>query len=271
MYIFINKNVIKHRNTKRKKDQGIIARLKFYMDRHLKEIRTRSFYLLLSFLFTLITALWFSLELIYIFVYPFLCYERQFICTQLTEPLWSTLQICMWTSFYLFFPLSIYQTVCFFLPSCFFSEKRKLLTISLFFLLFWYISIFVCHFYLAPKVWYLLLNYQVSYSVISIQLETRISSYIDSACQLLSLTVFFFQVPLIFFVFLEKNVINGNSLSRYRAWFLLLFLLGASLLSPPDWKSQLALAILFFTFFELAVWSAFLHGKVENKKRVVID
>lgn len=143
------------------------------MDRHFKEIKIRFFYLFLSFLLTMITALWFSLELIYIFVYPFLYYERQFICTQLTEPLWSTLQICIWASFYLFFPLSIYQTLCFFLPSCYFSEKKKLVAISLFFLFLWNISLLVCHFYLAPKVWHLLLNYQVSCSVVSCDGETR--------------------------------------------------------------------------------------------------
>lgn len=236
------------------------------MDRHFREIQIRSFYLFLSFLFTVITTLWFSLELIYIFVYPFLYYERQFICTQLTEPLWSTLQICIWTSFYLFFPLSIYQTLSFFLPSCYFSEKKKLVAICLFFLLLWNISLLVCHFYLAPKVWHLLLNYQVSCSVVSIQLETRISSYIDSACQLFGLTAFFFQVPLILFIFLEKNLIKANSLSRCRVWFLLAFFLGASLLSPPDWRSQLAIAALFLTFFELAIWFAFLHARVLNRK-----
>ena len=236
------------------------------MDRHLREIKVRISYLFLSFLLTVIATLWFSLELIYIFVYPFLYYERQFICTQLTEPLWSTLQICMWTSFYLFFPLLIYQTLAFFLPSCYSSEKRKLIAISLLFLFLWDISLFVCHFYLAPKVWHILLNYQVSCSVVSIQLETRISSYIDNACHLFGLTAFFFQTPLILFLFLEKSIVNATFLSRHRARVFLLFLLAASLLSPPDWRSQLALVALFLTFFELAVWFSFLHGRIINKK-----
>ncbi len=238
------------------------------MDRHFKEIRTRLFYLWLSFLFALITTLSFSLELIYTFVSPFLYYERQFICTQLTEPLWSTLQICVWTSFYSFLPLSVYQTVCFFLPSCYSFEKKKLVVISFLFLFLWCVSLFVCHFYLAPKVWHLLLNYQVSCSVVSIQLETRISSYIDSTRHLFGLTVLLFQIPLILFVFLERNLISGDFLSRSRVWFLLLFFLGASFLSPPDWRSQLILALFFFILFELAVWFAFLHGRWTDKKKV---
>ena len=237
------------------------------MDRHLREIKVRIFYLFLSFLFTIITTLWFSLELIYIFVYPFLYYERQFICTQLTEPLWSTLQICMWTSFYLFFPLSIYQTLSFFLPTCYSSERGRVIATSLWFLLLWNISLFVCHFYLAPKVWHILLNYQVSYSVVSIQLETRISSYIDNASHLFGLTVLFFQTPLLLFLFLEKGGVNATFLSRHRVQVWLLFLLAASLLSPPDWKGQLILATLFLAFFEGAVWFAFLHGRWVNKKK----
>ena len=237
------------------------------MDRHLREIKTRISYLFLSFLFTIITAFWFSLELVYIFVYPFLYYERQFICTQLTEPFWSLLQICMWTSFYLFFPLSIYQTLSFFLPSCYFSEKRKLIALSLLFLVLWLTSLFVCHFYLAPLVWYLLLNYQVSCSVVSIQLETRISSYIDSASHLFGLTILFFQIPLVLIVFLERNIIDATFLSRNRVGFLLLFLLGASLLSPPDWKSQLTLVIFFLVLFEAATWFAFLHKRARNKRK----
>ena len=236
------------------------------MDRHFREIRIRFFYLFLSFLFTLIVAFPFSLELIYIFVYPFLHYERQFICTQLTEPLWSTFQICMWTSFYLFAPLSIYQTVCFFLPSCYSFEKRRLVAIFMFSFLVFYISLFVCHFYLAPKVWHLLLNYQLSSSALSIQLETRISSYIDSTCRLFGLTVLSFQIPLVLFVFLERNIINASSLSRKRVWFLLSFLLGASFLSPPDWRSQLLIAFLLSAFFELAVWFAFVHQNRASKK-----
>lgn len=238
------------------------------MDRHFKEIRTRLFYLCLSFLFALITTLSFSLELIYTFVSPFLYYERQFICTQLTEPLWSTLQICVWTCFYLFLPLLVYQTVCFFLPSCYSFEKKRLVVISFLFLFLWCVSLFVCHFYLAPKVWHLLLNYQVSCSVVSIQLETRISSYIDSTRHLFGLTVLLFQIPLILFIFLERNVISGYFLSQSRVWFLLLFFLGASFLSPPDWRSQLILALFFFLFFELAVWFAFLHGRWTTKRKV---
>lgn len=251
----------------KKSRKSRIDHTKTPMDRHFKEIRIRFLYLLLSFLFALITTLSFSLELIYIFVYPFLYYERQFICTQLTEPLWATLQICMWTSFYLFLPLLVYQTVCFFLPSCYSFEKKKLVVISLFFLFLWCISLFACHFYLAPRVWHLLLNYQVSSSVVSIQLETRISSYIDSTRHLFSLTVLLFQTPLILFVFLERNIVSGDFLSRSRVWFLLAFFLGASFLSPPDWKSQLILAFFFFVFFELAVWFAFLHARWANKRK----
>ena len=236
------------------------------MDRHFREIQIRSFYLFLSFFFTILTTFWFSLELIYVFVYPFLDYERHFICTQLTEPLWSTLQICVWTSFYLFLPLPIYQGLSFFLPSCHSFEKKKLVAICLLSLLLWNTSLLVCHSYLAPKVWDLLLNYQVSCSVVSIQLETRISSYIESASRLFGLTGLFFQAPLILFVFLERELINANSLSRGRIWFSLSFFLGASLLSPPDWKSQLALATLFFVFFEVAVWFAFLHKRVAIKR-----
>ncbi len=239
------------------------------MDRHVREIKIRIFYLLLSFLFTVITTLWFSLELIYIFVYPFLYYERQFICTDLTEPLWSTLQICIWTSFYLFFPLSIYQTLSFFLPSCYSSEKKKLIAISLLFLFLWNISLLVCHFYLAPKVWDLLLNYQVSCSVVSIQLETRISSYIDSACRLFGFTILLFQIPLVLFLLLEKKIVNAPFLFRHRVGFLLFSLLGASLLSPPDWRSQLALALLFSVSFETSIWFAFLHAKkIKRKERL---
>ena len=236
------------------------------MDRHVREIKTRIFYLLLSFLLTVITTLWFSLELIYIFVYPFLYYERQFICTDLTEPLWSTLQICIWTSFYLFFPLSIYQTLSFFLPSCYSSEKKKLIAISLLFLFLWNISLLVCHFYLAPKVWDLLLNYQVSCSVVSIRLETRISSYIDSACRLFGFTILLFQIPLVLFLLLEKKIVNAPFFFRHRVGFLLFSLLGASLLSPPDWRSQLALAFLFSVSFETSIWFAFLHAKKVKRK-----
>lgn len=256
------------RAERRKRIKTSFNKIKTPMDRHFREIQIRSFYLLLSFFLTVLTTFWFSLELIYIFVYPFLHYERQFICTQLTEPLWSTLQICIWTSFYLFFPLSIYQTLSFFLPSCYSFEKRKLVGITLLFLFLWNTSLLVCHFYLAPKVWHLLLNYQVSSSVLSIQLETRISSYIDNACQLFGLTALFFQVPLILFIFLEKQLIRGDFLSRCRIWFLLALFLGASLLSPPDWRSQLALALFFFTFFELAIWFGFLHGRASNRKKI---
>lgn len=240
------------------------------MHRHFREIQIRSFYLLFSFLLTMITTFWFSLELIYIFVYPFLYYEKQFICTELTEPLWSTLQICMWISFYLFFPLSIYQIVCFFSPSCYLSEKKKLVAISIFFLVLWNLSLFVCHFYLAPKVWHLLLNYQVSSSVISIQLETRISSYIESTCHLFNFAAFSFQTPLLLYLLLDKNYVNGHSLSRNRTWLLIAFLLGASLLSPPDWRSQLILAALFFIFFELTLWFAFLHQAARKKSTFVL-
>ena len=114
---------------------------------HFTELRIRISYIFLSLLITFLTSSFFSLELIYLFVKPFLGLNKGFIFTDLTEALYTTLKICLIISFF-FFLLLYFINFGAFLHLAFIPLKNKKLKnyiflFSLVFFLVFFLNIFV--------------------------------------------------------------------------------------------------------------------------------
>ena len=230
---------------------------------HIKELKLRIFYLTISFLCTFFTCYYYSFEMIYLFVKPFLAYEKNFIFTDLTEAFYTTIKLNFIISIYILIPFLIYQIWCFVIPSSFLKERKKynFFCITIF-TLFNFSLIFV-YFLLLPELYKFLLNFQVNTNFMSIQLEARIHSYVELACKIFFFSSLLFQIPIIFFLAFKYGFLNTNFLieNRSKIFFINLFL--AAFISPPDVSIQILLALYLQLMIEVLLLLMFFYKKLQ--------
>ena len=102
-----------------------------------------------------------------------------------------------------------------------------------------------------------------THSNFSIQLETRISEYLNFVANLLFGFGIAFQLPILLLFLIKYDCLSTNDLRKKRKyWIVMIFILSA-ILTPPDVLSQISLAILLILFFEIVI----LIGNNFNKKK----
>ena len=70
-----------------------------------------------------------------------------------------------------------------------------------------------------------------------------------------------FQFPLIVYALLNLNVVSLEQIKKMRRWIIVIILIVAGILSPPDIASQLLLALPCYLLFEAALWFYSLRNK----------
>nr|YP_009138099.1 SecY-independent transporter protein [Lobosphaera incisa]AKF78657.1 SecY-independent transporter protein [Lobosphaera incisa] len=226
------------------------------------EIRFRIFYSLFSFIFLYFTCYYFSVELIYLFVKPFLNYENKFIFINLTEAFYTTLKLCWVVSITTIIPLFFYQIWCFIIPSFFYHEKKQM-ELLLYFLILILIGSCILFYSIFPVLCDFLLGYQIKNNLVSLQLQPRISSLL-TVCFTLFFTLFFFlQTPLFFYILFYYKILLPQTVSIGRKYFMLFALLFSAFISPPDILAQSFLFFSFFLVFEISLWFGFLQKNSE--------
>lgn len=200
--------------------------------------------------------------MIYLFVKPFLAYEKNFIFTDLTEVFYTTIKLNFIISIYILIPFFIYQVWCFIIPSSFLKERKKynFFCITIF-TLFNFSLIFV-YFLLLPELYKFLLNFQVNTNFMSIQLEARIHSYVELACKIFFFSSLLFQLPIIFFLAFKYGLLNTNFLIENRAKIFFINLFLAAFISPPDVLIQILLALYLQLMIEVLLLLMFFYKKL---------
>ena len=231
-------------------NQGTNSRLFFY----LKEIRYRLFYILLCLLFCFLISYFYSEQLIYIFIRPFLVanplLQQKFIFLEITEAFYSFFKISLILSLYGTFPFVVYQMWCFLICSCYELERYKVKSVLFYFVVFFVFTNVIIYVYLIPIIWEFFLNYEKMSYLIQIELSAQISSYISQLMQIVlysNLCLLFFYT---FIYLVQLGYVNNILLLNIRKHMYFVFLTVAALLSPPDIVSQLLITFVFGISFE---------------------
>lgn len=101
----------------------------------------------------------------------------------------------------------------------------------------------------------------VGSSSFSIQLETRLSEYLNFVENLLLGFGVAFQFPILLLLLIKLDLLSANDLRRKRRYWIVIIFVVAAILTPPDVVSQLSLAVLLILLFEITI----LIGQKFNK------
>ena len=237
---------------------------------HLRELKFRLLYVLISFILTLIILYIFSFEIIYISVKPLLGIldisreGNTLIYTDITEVFFSFFKMTFIISFLISLPFLIYQIYFFILPGIYEYERNYTFTSLILYIIVFIINLYLIYFYLIPTVWSFFLSCEetIRSDLVDISFHGKLNEYIQLLVQTVFAFTICFQIPIILMMALIFGIANEKTfLNNRRSNVILCFILGA-LFSPPDIISQVMIAIPLCIFYELIILlSLFLSNK----------
>ena len=97
-----------------------------------------------------------------------------------------------------------------------------------------FVAIISAYNIVLPQAASVLLTFEVADPAVSIQLQARIGPYVDLSLKIALLAVAILQLPLVFGILFYLEALNPHLLTDNRKLLLLMSLIVAALMSPPD-------------------------------------
>lgn len=222
------------------------------------EIKVRATYSIFFFVFILISSFTYKETLLYILTKE--CFIKNdrltpyFIYTNLTEVFYAYLEICLLIGFYLTIPYTVAQLWLFLKPGLYKIEYKKIKNYVLVYLGIYVVTTFVTHYAFLPFMWYFFLGFESisSNNSIDIFFEAKLDEYIKFIYQLYFVIGFYSQFCFMLIIYLLYSFhTNLKLVKQSRSFVYFSIFIFASLVTPPDVTSQLAIAIPFLVCYEI--------------------
>lgn len=218
------------------------------------EIKNRFVLVIVCYIILFIVCYFYKETLLFLLVKSNQLSLFYFISTDLTDVLNVYLDLSNFVSIQLTILSFLYHALTFFLPGLFFYEYQKIKFILFNSLCFVLISVFLYNVCILPCIWlfFLSFNGESSYGI-NIFFESRITEYVELYKSFYFVTVLISQMFVIF-IFSTKCVTNKVRFVAFvRKIFYFVFLMVATITTPPDVFSQLILVLVFVFIFEVLV------------------
>ncbi len=233
---------------------------------YLSELLLRLKYVIISLILTFISCISYKnllLPIISLSVISTSDRFGNFIYTNPTELLKVQLYLIVIFSLFILLPYLIWNILEFFKSSLFKYEYKKVKILSIFLIIFFYFSNILVNSLLFPKIWLFFENFNFSNNnagLLSFSPELKIEEYLNFLIDFTFVVNSFLILFLILlFILLKFGVSN---LLKWKKLFILLNIVFATLLSPPDVYSQLTILIFLSIVLETNILIFLLFTKI---------
>ncbi len=184
------------------------------------------------------------------FDFHFVEYDIQLISTELpaqflTHITVSCIMACLISS-----PYVIYELFRFVTPALYVREKRYSYVVAAVIFILFLTGLFMSYFVIFPISFQFLATYQVDEDILN---TITLSSYISTFSNLTFLLGIVFQLPVLSFIFGKMGLINANLLKRYRAFALVMIMVIAAIITPPDVFTLIFVTIPLYGLYEISI------------------
>ena len=136
------------------------------------------------------------------------------------------------------------------------------MVLFLFPLYFFFIGVLFGYYILTPLSINFLGTYQVSNDVIN---EIDLSSYIGLVRSSALASGIIFELPIVIYFLTKAGVVTPKTLVEYRKYALVLVLVLAAIITPPDVASQIIVAIPIVILYQVSIFISKIVVKNQNK------
>lgn len=216
------------------------------------ELRKKVIYSLSSFIFFFLVLFPIRNNIYFILLKPlikFMPNESKIISIQILSPFIIPIQLLLYISLMLSLPIILFNLYLFIKPALFRHEKIIYLILTILSILLFILGIMFGYLVILPILFKFIFTIKASY----ITIYTDIYYYFNFVLKTLIIFGFSFLTPVIIFFILSTNLIEINTLKRYRKYFFVVSFIIAAIITPPDVLSQILFAIPMYLLFELGL------------------
>lgn len=242
------------------------AAINLPMTGHIAELRRRLMWAFAAMALGTIVC-WYLKEPIYGFLIAPLAEagSQRLIYTGLTEAFFTYLKISFFAGIFLTFPILLAQIWLFVAPGLYKNEKGAFLPYLLATPVLFFLGGAVVYYGIIPLAWPFFLSFQSggAETALPIQLEARVSEYLDLVMALIFAFGLCFQLPVLLTLLGHAGIISAQSLATKRRYAIVIAFTIAAFLTPPDVISQTGLAVPLYLLYEVSI---LLIRRVEKRR-----
>ncbi len=242
------------------------------LQQHIGELRRRIIFCVIFFVTTFFICYFFSEKIYEFLLKPFAeisqdNQNRRLIYTSPTEAFITYLKLSFSSALFFSFPIFATEFYLFLSPALYKNEKKNVLIIFFFAPFLFLCGAIFAYYFVLPSAFKFFSSFEVkgfaASSTLPIQLETRISEYLNFVTELLFGFGAAFELPMLLLFLIKVDFLSANDLRKKRRYWIVIIFILAAILTPPDILSQISLAIPMILLFEIAI----LIGKNFNNKK----
>jgi sec-independent protein translocase protein TatC len=191
--------------------------------------------------------------------------SRRLIYTGLAEAFITYVHLSLFAGFFLAFPMIAYQFYMFLAPGMYKDERGVLKPYLIISPLLFFMGAALAYYFIFPLAWKFFLSFEShNPKGLPIQLEARVSEYLSLVMQVIMAFGLAFQLPVILTLFARVGLANSQALARGRKYAVLVIVIVAAFLTPPDMLSQIGLSIPLYLLYEISIFAC---RKIEKRKK----
>jgi sec-independent protein translocase protein TatC len=169
---------------------------------------------------------------------------------------------CITAGFILAFPFILWQFWKFISPALYEKERKNAKVFITVASLLFFLGVLFGYFVIVP----MSVNFLATFSVSSVvKNQFNIASYISMVKTAVIASGLYFELPIILYFLTKLGLVTPTFLRTYRKYAIVIVLIIAAIVTPPDVVSQITVAIPMLLIYEVSIWISAIV--VRNKKR----
>ncbi len=148
------------------------------------------------------------------------------------------------------FPYLVFELWLFIKPALTLNEKKSTSGIVFIISILFFIGVLFGYYLIVPLSINFLGNYQVSSLVAN---NINLSSYISIVSSITLSCGIIFQLPILVYFLSKFGIISSLFMKKYRSHFIIISLIFASIITPPDISSQILVTIPLLFLYEISI------------------
>lgn len=182
--------------------------------------------------------------------FSFSPYDVQLISTEVSSQFMSHIYVSCLLGLLATSPFILYQLLRYITPALYENEKKYSTRVAIIIFTLFIIGVIISYFILFPISFRFLVTYQVDDSVVNM---ITLDSYISTFASLTFLTGIVFQLPIIIYLLGKMGLLTPEILIKWRPYALILIMLLAAIITPPDIFTLLIITMPIYGLYELSI------------------
>lgn len=229
---------------------------------HLGELRDRLVRSFIAVGVGFAVAYFFKEKLFNILIAPLLIamgdnHNTQIIFTGLPEAFFTYLKVSLLAGIILATPVLFYEFWMFVSPGLYRKEKKYFLPIVFLSVFFFILGSSFGYFIVFPYGFKFFLGFATE----TIHAMPSMKEYLSFASKMLLAFGFVFELPLVLTFLARMGIVSVDFLKKNRKYAVLIFFIGAAVITPPDVVTQIMMAVPLMILYEISILGARLFGK----------